>query len=190
MVGVADAAGMNPTSPVAVIILALASCSAPQVSSVAPSAPKPVRGPVTVSPAPQASEPTGLTDEQTAKNRARPYVEGLAALELFRTSNDCANQHSREVLDLIEKLRSDVSMFNTVRSFPQYEREARDRHTALGFAFADEALSRDCLDAADGVYRDIFTFYSGASYAGIRDRAKLGIEDVRARRVAAASASK
>lgn len=76
------------------------------------------------------------------------------------------------------------------RPFPHYEREARDRHTELAFAFADEALSRNCLDSADRVYRDHSTFHVGATYSGIRDRAKLGIEDVRSRRGATPNESK
>jgi len=183
---------MNPASPLAVLLLALVACSAPPSRSVTSSALPPVRSSEksnTQAP-PVAPKKVGLTEEETAKNRARPYVEGLAALDLFRAASDCANQHARDVLDRIAKLRDDVTLFHRVQSFPQYEREARDRHTGLAFAFADEALSRGCLDAADGVYRDIFAFYVGATYSGIRDRAKLGIEDVRARRGATASASK
>jgi len=197
---------MKYPSP-ALVVLALASCSLPDVRPVTNSNPRPLRAPVHAAPAPQAAQTApsqvtlapkpsplaaepqtaapaapSLTEAETAKNRARPYADGLAALEQFRTSTGCDDPHAQEVLDCIADLRKDVELFHTVGSFPQYEREQRDRHTGLAFAFADEALKRDCLDAADRVYRDIFSFYVGATWSGIRDRAKLGIEDVRARR--------
>lgn len=180
------------STPCLLVVLALASCAVPQSHSASTSQSEPARAATNVPPALQASAPkqADVTNEEAARNRARPYLDGVAALELFRASTDCENLHSHDVLDRIAKLREDVSLFHSVRSFPQYEQEARDRHTELSFAFADEALRHGCLDTADAVYRDVFTFYVGATYAGIRDRAKLGIEDVRARRSVTAGASK
>lgn len=119
---------------------------------------------------------------EAAQKRARPFVEGTAALEKYRTSKGCESPHAKEVRARIAELEESVSTFHAGRSFPQYEQEARDRHTALSFAFADEALRRGCLDDADRVYRSLVAFYTGGAYAGIRDRAKLGIDDVRAAR--------
>lgn len=132
---------------------------------------------------PTAPKVTGPTEEQAAQTRARPFVEGMAALEQYRASEGCDNPHAKEVRAKIAELEESLSLFHRVQSFPQYEREARDRHTTLSFAFADEALRRGCLDDADGVYRNLVAFYTGGAYAGIRDRAKLGIDDVRSARV-------
>ena len=48
----------------------------------------------------------------------------------------------------------------------------------------DGALKSGCLDVADQAYRRIISYYTGSAYAGIRDRAKLGIDDVRSARTA------
>jgi hypothetical protein len=152
--------------PTALLVLALASCAGPRPADQVASAPR-VSGP---------------TAEQAAQNRARPFVEGMQALERYRASEGCDNPHRQVVLEKIAELEKSLSLFHQVRSFPEYEREARDRHTQLSFAFADEALRRGCLDDADQVYRNLVAFYTGNVYAGIRDRAKLGIDDVRARR--------
>ncbi|MET4217839.1 hypothetical protein ABIB00_003051 [Bradyrhizobium sp. LB14.3] len=46
-------------------------------------------------------------------------------------------------------------------------------------AIADLALKRRCLDIADQEYRQVLTVYAGVRYVALRDRAKVGIEDVR-----------
>ena len=50
------------------------------------------------------------------------------------------------------------------------------------FDIADTALKGDCLDIADENYRHVIKVYTGSSYAAQRDRAKLGIDDVRQKR--------
>jgi hypothetical protein len=126
-------------------------------------------------------EEARVAEEQVAKIRARPFVEGMEALERYRASQGCDGPDAKEVLAKIAELEEDVSLFHDVE-FPEYERESRDRHTTLSFGFADEALRRRCLDDADRVYRRLVAFYTGSAYAGIRDRAKLGIDDIRAAR--------
>jgi len=160
---------MKLSFSLAALLLALAGCAGPgspqQVASGSPAT-------------------AGPTADQAAQNRARPFVKGMEALERYRASEGCDSPDGREVLAKIAELEESVSLFHQVQSFPQYEREARARHTELAFAFADEALRRDCLDDADRVYRGIVAFYTGNAYAGLRDRAMLGIDDVRARRTA------
>jgi hypothetical protein len=121
---------------------------------------------------------------ESAHGSSLDAIKGTRALERYRASEGCDGQDSREVLAMIAELEETVSRFHTVKSFPEYERQARDMHTNLSFAFADEALRRGCLDDADSVYRSLVAFYTGGAYAGIRDRAKLGIDDVRAARTA------
>lgn len=51
--------------------------------------------------------------------------------------------------------------------------------TDTHFRLADGLLKRRCLDGADLLYRDILTRFSGSSYEALRERAKVGIDDVR-----------
>ena len=111
----------------------------------------------------------GPTADEAAANRARPYVEGLAHLEDYDVEG---------VLESLLELQEMVSSFHSLRMV-RHEAEARERHTSLAFDFAAEALSRGDLDEADQAYRGLVDFYVGAAYAGIRDRALVGIEDVR-----------
>lgn len=50
------------------------------------------------------------------------------------------------------------------------------------FGLADLALKKNQLDITDEYYRQIIIYFSGPAVGGIRDRAKLGVEDVRAAR--------
>lgn len=52
-------------------------------------------------------------------------------------------------------------------------------HAGLAFEFADLAKDRGCLEIADRTYRDLIVAYPAAGDAGIRDRAKLGVDDIR-----------
>lgn len=131
--------------------------------------------------APQPGQPGGgPTKEQAAANRARPYVEGTAALSRFTAASDCTNTDASAVKANIAKLQDHVSKWNRIGRFAyRYQREASERHTSLTFGFADAALAKGCLDDADKMYRSLISLYVGAAYSGIRDRAKLGIDDVR-----------
>jgi len=120
----------------------------------------------------------GPTQEQAAQNRARPYIEGTAALEQFKANPDCDGPHSHVVKEKITELEKNVSTFGTINMY-QYENEASQMHTDLAFTFANLAMKNGCLDDADQVYRRLIAFYVWSAYSGIRDRARLGIEDIR-----------
>lgn len=47
---------------------------------------------------------------------------------------------------------------------------------------ADAALKANCLDMADEIYREVISTYTGSRFAAFRERAKLGVDDVRAKR--------
>jgi hypothetical protein len=126
------------------------------------------------------------TPQQAQQNLARPYTEGLKFLEDYRASAGCANSEAQAVRAMVAQLEDQVRMFS-VSPVSNYESVARQRHTSLAFDFAEAALKKGCLDEADGMYRHLFEFYVGAAWSGIRDRAKLGIEDVRARRAQGAA---
>ena len=123
----------------------------------------------------------GVTEQQAAANRAQPYTDGLNALQSYLASGECATAAATEIETMIDELKTMTSQFHTV-GMNSLARQARDRHTDLSFRYADAALQKSCLDQADRVYRDLIHFYVGGAYSGIRDRARVGIDDVRARR--------
>ena len=114
-----------------------------------------------------------------ATTRAQPYVEGMAALSRFTAASDCTNTDASAVKANIAKLLDDVSEYYRIGYFGYRYQRDRGYHTSLTFGFADAALAKGCLDDADKMYRSLISLYVGAAYSGIRDRAKLGIDDVR-----------
>lgn len=44
---------------------------------------------------------------------------------------------------------------------------------------ADSLLKARCLMQADALYRDVLTRYTGSNYDSLRERAKIGIDDIR-----------
>jgi hypothetical protein len=57
----------------------------------------------------------------------------------------------------------------------------RRKKTVAGFEVADAALLAGCLDIADTKYKEILTTFTRAVDQAVRDRAKVGIDDVRAK---------
>ncbi len=81
------------------------------------------------------------------------------------------------------------------RDTPYYQRIPQARDTSLKFykiftdtalqarfGLADLALKKKCFEIADQHYRHIVSRYTGSAYAAYRERAMIGIEDVRAKR--------
>ena len=131
---------------------------------------------------PPAQPPAGPTAQEAAANRLKPYKDGLEALQTYQANGECATAAAAKIEAMIDKLKAQTTTFHRLSTLASYEREARERHTALAFSYADAALHKNCLDQADRVYRDLIHFYVGGAYGGIRDRARVGIDDVRARR--------
>ena len=131
-------------------------------------------------PAAQVAGPT--PEEAAAIIRLRPYKDGLEALQMYQAGGECTTAAAAKVEVMIDKLKTQISWFQRMKTVADYEREARDRHTDLAFSYADTALRKNCLDEADRAYRGLVHFYIGSAYGGIRDRARIGIDDVRARR--------
>lgn len=136
-------------------------------------------------PTPPQSTPTGAgpTAEEAAENRARPYTEGMQALTQYRSEPGCDGPGNAAVAANLADLERMTYQLNLVGGNLAYlAREAKGRHQDLAFGYADTALGKGCLDTADSVYRSLINFYTGAAYSGIRDRARVGIDDVRAKR--------
>lgn len=54
--------------------------------------------------------------------------------------------------------------------------------TEARFTLADALLRARCLDEADKIYRDTISTFTGSSYDALRQRAQIGVDDVRAMR--------
>jgi hypothetical protein len=85
---------------------------------------------------------------------------------------------------------------STFRDSAEVSPAARERYseadevgTPLAVAsyldLADAYLLGKCLDEADAIYRLVIRKYPGTAYEGLRERALLGVDDVRAARRAA-----
>jgi hypothetical protein len=54
--------------------------------------------------------------------------------------------------------------------------------TDARFTLADALLKASCLDEADKIYRETITTFTGSAYDALRQRAEIGINDVRSKR--------
>jgi len=118
--------------------------------------------------------------QRETEQRAVPYNEALTLMEKYRASTGCGTAEAQAVQAKIAQLEDEAAIRAGYAAT-----EARQRHTEIAFAFADESLKRRCLDVADAAYRRLVEFYVGSAYGGIRDRARLGIDDVRTARATA-----
>lgn len=125
----------------------------------------------------------GVTSEQAAANRQADFDALMASADGMRQSHQCPAASAEDEIRKNLKSMENV-VIATDGGYDYLGREAKSRHIRAAFAVADAALSQKCLDLADSIYRGIIELYSGAVYNGIRDRAMIGIEDVRAARVA------
>lgn len=123
------------------------------------------------------------TEAEAAANRARPFIEGKAAIERQRNSDHWNVPLAATIERYIQTLKKDCSDWNDLsgggRYFTEIAATAKDRLSELSFEYAELALKRNQLTVADSVYRDLISFFVGSTYSGIRERAKIGLDDVR-----------
>ena len=126
-----------------------------------------------------APERNSTTSQDTAAaNREKPYRQGLLSVQSYSEEGGCFTANSTSIHENIGILEEYAISLRDV-GLRGYSDEARDRHTDLSFKYADSALSKSCLDEAEAAYKSIINFYVGGFYAGIRDRARVGLDDVR-----------
>jgi len=124
----------------------------------------------------------GVSQEQAVANRAKPYLEGMEAVRKFASESGCDGESVETARASIRQLAHMESMRELGGSLAYLGVEATERRWEVQFGLADAAKSKRCLDLADGLYRELINVYVGSAYSGIRDRARLGIDDVRAAR--------
>jgi len=90
----------------------------------------------------------------------------------------------------IELAQQEYSLYRQIRDASYLEKSKARMSKALAqlqkslderFELADAALSSGCFSLADDGYRDVIKTHTGADYQAARDRAKVGIDDVRAK---------
>lgn len=133
-------------------------------------------------PKPSTEKYKGVTEEQAAENRIRPYRDGMKALNEYKIETGCDTKNVSTIKSYISNLENQVTTWSKLKFFDDLRERAevtKGWHTELAFGFADESLKKECLDNADTTYRSLVNFYIGGAYVGVRDRAKIGIDDVR-----------
>lgn len=140
--------------------------------------------------APTRPAPTQAEQNAARERYAAAYADALSAADRYAKVPEAENTDSREVEARLADLEKELVLFNRVSgsTLRSAETETRSRHTKLAFALADAALAKGALDVADRTYRRLVEFYVGNAYSGIRDRARMGVDDVRSRRAAASPA--
>lgn len=137
------------------------------------------------------SAQTTRAPSQAEQNEARQryvaaYAAAVSAVERYSQVPETENADSKQAEAKLADLEKELSALNGLGgSLAAAERETRGRHTKLAFALADAALAKGALDVADRTFRRLIDFYVGSAYSGIRERARIGIDDVRAKRAAA-----
>lgn len=119
-----------------------------------------------------------------------------AAINAAQASGTCGIQQWTEVekglmtLNIIyldwEALRLDhrasIGPLSVIRRPIDPGRLAQEERASYTIVAADSALKIGCIDIADEKYRSIVNEYTGSAFFNLRERAKIGIEDVRSRR--------
>ena len=109
----------------------------------------------------------------------RQYRDGLSAVQIFRVSEDeCSGTDLATAKFSLTYLSMRESYFYSLQLWSSH-RDIHRMKMGVHFSLADAAKEKNFYDIADNLYRDIITTYTGSSYAGIRDRAKLGIDDIK-----------
>jgi hypothetical protein len=89
------------------------------------------------------------------------------------TPTNCQSPHLTKALDVAERSGSIAS---TLRS--------RQDAAEMMLDVADRAQKKGCLDVADQTHRQVIANYIGSGYAAYRQRAEIGIADIRAAKTA------
>lgn len=123
--------------------------------------------------------------DATHRNRdaVREGVEALSRLSTEQCKSGTWNSMTAAVVE-IERIASKYMAsvdqgYRASRSNLEIFRYNSEGAIGARFEIADTALRLGCLEIADANYRYILAKYVGSAYAGQRDRAKIGIDDVR-----------
>ncbi len=125
---------------------------------------------------PVSAEEASETADKIGKATSKSVAE-LVSLLLFEKS-PCDPAGTAFAKIKAEHSRSD----QYIGWLEQYTAPYNVDASGLGYMrlqIADAALKSGCLDIANAQYRKVLSNYSSFRYIGLRDRAKVGIDDVR-----------
>ena len=106
----------------------------------------------------------------------------LAVLVLVSTpalAGACQIDKHQPMID-VANMRSPKQTTYTTASGSYLDYKVREGQARFDLHVADGLLADGCLDEAEHFYRVVLTEYDDPSLQGARDRAKVGIDDVRA----------
>lgn len=107
------------------------------------------------------------------------YQQAVSAWQLWHATEGCSGPERNAFIAAIGRLKDDSAKWNsTERELSSEGRMAREWHSSMGFAFADESAARGCLTDAERMYRHLLEFYPGKAHVAIQNRAELGLTDV------------
>ncbi len=127
------------------------------------------------------AQPQGATDT----NQARPYIQAKIALDKLKGMD---SWDTPTVIDVETNLNGLKDLYSSMqdaanslgmREFRVSANEFQKKYTYLSFEFAELAVKRKEFDTAESVYRGLISFFDGDTFGGIRDRAKIGLDDVK-----------
>lgn len=102
------------------------------------------------------------------------------AVDSFLQQNGCDAQAAIQAMGSIDDLQGQADRFAASgQAMPMDVAALRASILSLKFSLADGAKLKECLGVAQQEYLSIVTYYDGPGEGGIRDRAKIGIDDVR-----------
>jgi hypothetical protein len=118
--------------------------------------------------------PQAQADQATA-NLRNIVLEPLRRFQREQPT-DCNSQNLKLAVLSAREVESVADQRS--ETLVEYNQDSAD----LDLEIADVALSAGCLDTAENMYRHVIERYIGFVYAAYRQRAQIGIEDVRTKR--------
>lgn len=120
---------------------------------------------------------SGVPANQQAKwavaDAQNNYDNGMSAVRQF-------DQDQSGRCDTPDVTRASMNIISLAAA-PQIQDFIRYRINLL-LSLGDAGLRKKCYDLAEANYKEVINVYVGLAYTGYRDRAKVGLDDIRAAR--------
>lgn len=141
----------------------------------------------------QSTKPAPATEQSSAAptsdrqpdllNDGQSRLQDLEReIDSFRASNACDGPEEREVRLALIEFELMIGRYPLYPAPGAYFRFMVEDFISQNLAFADAALEMRCLDLADETYRGVIATYTGTLWSSARQRAQIGVDDVRAAR--------
>lgn len=127
-------------------------------------------------------------DAKSATSVARSAIAQIAGASSCTDQATNAAATVRSAVTVIEGFAEEKERFNGSLSGAMYNmehievRQSINTAAELRLSAADSLTRAKCYDQADELYRSVIATYTGTSYVALRERAKIGIDDIRDKR--------